>query len=366
MEMEAYAETSECRKEFILHYFGEEHTCERKGMCDNCRFPREQKEAKQDVVLVMKAVATTNEQSTIPQVLNILAGRKVQDIASSGHDRLEVFGAGKDKDLLWWGSVIRKALLHNLLRKDIEQFGILKITPEGKKFMAAPYSMLVSLNHNFSNTDSSDDDEINGSASRSNALDNTLLEMLRDLRKNVAKKKNVPPYVVFQDPSLEDMATQYPITIEELSNISGVNAGKAQRYGEEFLKLINAYVEENDIDRPSDFVMKSVANKSAQKVSIIQSIDRKIPLEDIARGQGLNMNDLLQEIESIVFSGTRLNLSYYINNKIDEDTQEIIYDYFMESDSDSLDAAYKELKEEDVEQNEIRLVRVKFISEMAN
>jgi ATP-dependent DNA helicase RecQ len=366
MEMEAYAEISECRKEFILHYFGEDHACDRRGMCDNCRHPREQKEGKDDVLLVLKAVLATNEKATIPQIQNVLIGRKTQDVASSGHDKIKEFGAGKDKDTLWWGSVIRKVLLSNLLRKDIEQFGILKMTEEGRKFLAAPHSITIALNQNFSKADGSDDDDIVVGAAQGNALDNTLMEMLKDLRKQVAAKHKVMPWVVFQDPSLEDMATQYPITIEELAHISGVNQGKAQRYGADFIALIAKYVEENEIDRPVDFFMKSVANKSAQKVAIIQSIDRKIPLEDIARSHGLSMQNILHEIESIVLSGTRLNLNYYINNKVDEDVQEIIYDYFMEANTDSLDAAFKELKEEDVEQDEIRLVRVKFISEMAN
>lgn len=365
MEVEAFVETGECRKKFILHYFGEElkEPC---GKCDNCIKPKEKREAKQDIVLVINAIKEVNELATINYIINLLMGKKTKEITGFGHDKLSTFGKGIEKDELYWNSVIRKALLESYIRKDIEQFGLLKINPEGYDFVKNPKETFVRINHVFTGTDSDDDDISTGNNQKSNAMDPVLMDMLQNLRKSYAKKVNLPPYVIFQDPSLEDMATQYPITMEELAKISGVSQGKANRYGKEFLELIAKYVEENEIERPSDFVMRSVANKSAQKIFIIQNIDKKIPLEEIARSKNMTMEEVLVEIESIINSGTKVNLNYYLNEIMDEEIQTIISDYFMESETDSLEVAFKELEDEDIEMKEIRLMRIKFLSDMAN
>jgi ATP-dependent DNA helicase RecQ len=365
MEVEAFVETGECRKKFILHYFGEElkEPC---GKCDNCLKPKEKREAKQDIVLTIQAIKEVNELATINYIINLLMGKKTKEITGFGHDKLSTFGKGAENDELYWNSVIRKALIECYIRKDIEQFGLLKINPEGLEFIKNPKDTFVRINHVFTGTDSDDDDISTGNNQKSNAMDPVLMDMLQNLRKSYAKKVNLPPYVIFQDPSLEDMATQYPITMEELAKISGVSQGKALRYGKEFLQLIEKYVEENEIERPSDFVMRSVANKSAQKIFIIQNIDKKIPLEEIARSKNMTMEEVLVEIESIINSGTKVNLNYYLNEIMDEEIQGIISDYFMESETDSLEVAFKELEEEDIEMKEIRLMRIKFLSDMAN
>ena len=365
MEVEAFVETGECRKKFILHYFGEElkEPC---GKCDNCLKPKEKREAKQDIILTIQAIKEVNELATINYIINLLMGKKTKEITGFGHDKLSTFGKGAENDELYWNSVIRKALIESYIRKDIEQFGLLKINPEGLEFIKNPKETFVRINHVFTGTDSDDDDISTGNNQKSNAMDPVLMDMLQNLRKSYAKKVNLPPYVIFQDPSLEDMATQYPITMEELAKISGVSQGKALRYGKEFLQLIEKYVEENEIERPSDFVMRSVANKSAQKIFIIQNIDKKIPLEEIARSKNMTMEEVLVEIESIINSGTKVNLNYYLNEIMDEEIQGIISDYFMESETDSLEAAFKELEDEDIEMKEIRLMRIKFLSDMAN
>ncbi|MBX7226158.1 MAG: DNA helicase RecQ [Chitinophagales bacterium] len=365
MEVEAYVESGECRKQFILHYFGEDLKDPCGNKCDNCSKPKEKREAKDDIILLLKAVDEINELGTITYVTNLLMGKRMKEILSFNHDKLSSFGKGAEKDELYWNSVIRKALLSNYLRKDIEQFGLLKINEEGRAFVKDPHEVIITMNQVYTGTDS-DDDDIVTSNPKTNAMDPVLMEMLQSLRKSVAKKMNLPPFVIFQDPSLEDMATQYPITMEEMAKISGVSQGKAQRFGTAFIEMIAKYVEENDIDRPTDFVMKSVANKSAQKVFIIQNIDKKIPLEEIARSKGITFEDVLVEIESIVHSGTKVNLNYYINEVVDEEVQEIIYDYFMEAESDSIEDALKELKDDDVTMKEVRLMRIKFFSEVAN
>ena len=365
MEVEAYVESGECRKQFILHYFGEDLKNPCGDKCDNCSKPKEKREAKDDIVLLLKAVDEINELGTINYVTNLLMGKRMKEILSFNHDKLSSFGKGAEKDELYWNSVIRKALLSNYLRKDIEQFGLLKINEEGRAFVKDPHEVIITMNQVYTGTDSDDDDVVTGNP-KTNAMDPVLMEMLQSLRKSVAKKMNLPPFVIFQDPSLEDMATQYPITMEEMAKISGVSQGKAQRFGKEFIEMIAKYVEENDIDRPTDFVMKSVANKSAQKVFIIQNIDKKIPLEEIARSKSISFEDVLAEIESIVHSGTKVNLNYYINEVVDEEVQEIIYDYFMEAENDSIEDALKELKDDDVTTKEVRLMRIKFFSEVAN
>jgi len=365
MEMQAYVETGECRKKFVLHYFGEElpKNC---GMCDNCQHPKPQVEAKEDVLLALQCIKDTNEQHIIPHIINILIGKHTKDISNFGYDKLPSFGKGADKDVLYWNSVIRKALLLDLLRKEIELYGVLKLTDSGEDFCKNTFSIPVILNHIFEEGEGDDDDIVTGN-NKGNAVDPVLSQMLIDLRKNIGQQKKLPPYVIFQEVSIEDMATQLPITMDELSKIVGVSAGKAQKFGQPFLDLIKKYVEENDIDRPADFTdIKSLANKSANKIKIIAGIDKRLPLEDIARSLNLGYHELITELETIVYSGTKLKIDYYIDDKVDEEVQEIIEDYFMESDTDSLEIAYKELQEEDIEMDEIRLMRIKFLSEVAN
>lgn len=365
MEIQAYVETGECRKKFVLHYFGEElpKNC---GMCDNCQHPKPQVEAKEDVLLALQCIKDTNEQHIIPHIINILIGKHTKDISNFGYDKLPSFGKGADKDVLYWNSVIRKALLLDLLRKEIELYGVLKLTDSGEDFCKNTFSIPVILNHIFEEGEGDDDDIVTGN-NKGNAVDPVLSQMLIDLRKNIGQQKKLPPYVIFQEVSIEDMATQLPITMDELSKIVGVSAGKAQKFGQPFLDLIKKYVEENDIDRPADFTdIKSLANKSANKIKIIAGIDKRLPLEDIARSLNLGYHELITELETIVYSGTKLKIDYYIDDKVDEEVQEIIEDYFMESDTDSLEIAYKELQEEDIEMDEIRLMRIKFLSEVAN
>ncbi len=369
MEVVGYAETGECRKNFVLHYFGEQPTTESCGdKCDNCVRPKETMEGQEFVELGIQAIAELREKVRMPYLVDVLMGKNKQEIVGFKHDQLNSFGKGKEKDAIFWNSVIRKALLSGYLSKDIEEYGVLKISAEGHEYLLAPQPVPIVLNHDYPISDGNDDVIVNnGNGKGGSSVDTTLFKLLQDLRKSVAKRKGVPPYVIFQDPSLEDMATLYPITIAEMPNVSGVSQGKAQKYAKPFIELIAEYVEENDIDRPEDFVVKSIVNKSGQKVYIIQSVDKKTPLEDIASAKGMSMEDLLQEMDIIVSSGTKLNIDYYIDDVVDEDIQEIVYDYFMEAESDSIDAAFEELhEEEDVEMDEVKLVRLKFLSEVAN
>lgn len=364
MEMVAYAETSACRRKFVLHYFGENYdTSQCNNMCDNCRNPKELFEGKEQINLVLKSVEETEETLTIISLVDFLTGRKTTEIENYGYNRKDYFGNGESQSELYWNSVIRQALMNNLLQKDIEHYGVLKLTDEGKKFIKKPISIKFAINQDFAdaNADGGDEDE-----SKPTVLDPKLLGMLKDLRKKLSKEQSIPTYVIFQENSLEEMATAYPITIDELSNISGVSKGKAERYGKPFLKLIEQYVEENDIDRPSDFVMKSIMNKSSNKVAIIQSIDKRIPLSDIAKTRNMKMNDLVDEIETIVMSGTKVNIDYYLEDILDDESIEIVFDYFSEAETDDLDTAFLELKSEGLTVEEVRLVRLKFFSEMAN
>jgi ATP-dependent DNA helicase RecQ len=366
MEVVAYAETGECRKNFVLHYFGEHNgpiSCENK--CDNCTHPKPTVEGKEYVKLAIQTIKEVNEKCSLPYLVDIITGKKKQEIIGYKHDQISTFGKGKEKDALFWNSVIRKALITNYLRKDIEEYGILKITEEGHAFLKNPTSITIVLNHDYPETDDSDV-VMNGNEKGGGAVDPVLFKMLQDLRKRVAKEKKVPPYVIFQDPSLEDMATQYPIKLDELPNITGVSQGKASKYGKPFVELIAEYVEENEIERPNDCVVKSIVNKSGQKVYIIQTIDKKMPLDEIADAKGMTMEELIHEMDSIVNSGTKLNIDYYLEDVIDEDVQELILDYFMEAETDDVELAFAELEEEDVELEEIKLVRLKFMSEMAN
>lgn len=362
LETVSYAESSVCRRRLLLHYFGEEYTKENCEACDNCLHPKTQFEGNDYVVNVLEAVLAVKEKFKADHIANILSGKATSSIKSYKHQKLEIFGIGEEKDEKFWNMVIRQALIAKLLAKDIENYGLLKVTQKGLDFLERPTSFMLTEDHDYS--DSAEEESAFGA--RTAAVDEELFSILKDLRKKISKQKDVPPFVIFQDPSLEDMAIQYPITIDELQNISGVGAGKAHRYGKEFLEVIKKYVEEKEIIRPLDMVVKSVVNKSGIKVYIIQSIDMKRPLEDISDAKGLEMPELLSEIEAIVNSGTRINLDYYINMVIDEERQHDIYSYFKEeAESDSLEDAIKELGSE-FEEEEIRLMRIKFLSEMGN
>jgi ATP-dependent DNA helicase RecQ len=362
LETVSYAESSVCRRKLLLHYFGEEYLKENCEACDNCLHPKAQFEGNEAVVSVLETILAVKEKFKADHIANILSGKVTSAIKSYKHHKIEYFGIGEDKDEKFWNMVIRQGLIAKFLTKDIENYGLLKLTPKGMEFLENPTSFMLAEDHDYADTT----DEENAFGARTAAVDEELYSILKDLRKKISKQKDVPPFVIFQDPSLEDMAIQYPITIDELQNISGVGAGKAQRYGSEFIEIIKKYVEEKEIIRPLDMVVKSIVNKSGIKVYIIQSIDMKRPLEDIAEAKGLEMPELISEIEAIVNSGTRINLDYYIDRTIDEERQHDIYTYFREeADSDSLEAAIKELGNE-FEEEEIRLVRIKFLSEMGN
>jgi len=358
-ETAAYAESSVCRRKMLLHYFGEEYKEENCHHCDNCLHPKEKIEAKDALLIVLKCVKVLKENFRQEYLIDFVKGRATDDIVSHQHHTLEEFGSGEDEDDKLWNPVIRQALIAGYLRKDVENYGLLKLTAAGKRFISSPESFMIVRDTEFKNED--EEPEVpEGSA----VLDPALYAMLKDLRKKVAQRQQLPPYVIFQDISLEQMATMYPITIEELQNIQGVGAGKAKRYGEEFCELIKRHCEENEIERPNEMRIRTVAKKSMIKVKIIQSIDRQISLNDIARSTGLDFEELLDEMEAIVYSGTKLNIDYYLDEEYDEDQIDEIYDYFLDSETDSIDDALEEL--EDYTENEIRLVRIKFLSEQAN
>ncbi len=363
-EVVAYAETASCRRRFLLHYFGEEFDEEKCGkMCDNCKTPKERLNVQEEMVQALSAILELKENYLMKTVVDFLLGNETKEMRDFRFVQSENFGIGDERDENFWTSVLRHAIINNLAYKEIEEFGILKVTPEGRQYIENPYPIQITINHNYDDGGAYDfDDERGGTA----VLDETLMNMLKDLRKSVAKKHNLPPYVIFQDPSLEEMATQYPITMEDLAKIQGVSMGKAQRYGQPFLELIKKYVEENEIERPSDITIKSVANKSKTKINIIQSIDRKIPLEDIANANDLTWQELMDELYSIVQAGTKINLDYYINNNVDEYVREIILEYFTTAETDSIEAAVKALKEEEVTWEEVELMRLKFLSDNAN
>ncbi len=363
-EVVAYAETASCRRRFLLHYFGEEFDEEKCGkMCDNCKTPKERLNVQEEMVQALSAILELKENYLMKTVVDFLLGNETKEMRDFRFIQSENFGIGDERDENFWTSVLRHAIINNLAYKEIEEFGILKVTPEGRRYIENPYPIQITINHNYDDGGAYDfDDERGGTA----VLDETLMNMLKDLRKSVAKKYNLPPYVIFQDPSLEEMATQYPITMEDLAKIQGVSMGKAQRYGQPFLELIKKYVEENEIERPSDITIKSVANKSKTKINIIQSIDRKIPLEDIANANDLTWQELMDELYSIVQAGTKINLDYYINNNVDEYVREIILEYFTTAETDSIEAAVKALKEEEVTWEEVELMRLKFLSDNAN
>ena len=361
-ETEAYAESSVCRRKSLLHYFGETYTEENCRNCDNCLNPKKQVEAKDSLCAVIETIMAVKENFKSDYIIDVLLGKETSEVLAHRHEELEVFGSGEGEDEKIWNAVIRQALIAGYLSKDVENYGLLKITPAGNKFLKKPVSFKIVEDTDF---DESEEDETPVRGGGSCAVDPALYSMLKDLRKKMSKKLDVPPYVIFQDPSLEAMATTYPVTLEELQNIPGVGAGKAKRYGQEFCVLIKKHCEENEIERPEDLRVRTVANKSKIKVSIIQAIDRKVALDDIALSKGLDFSELLDEVEAIVYSGTRLNIDYFLEEIMDEDHMLDIYDYFKESTTDKIDDAMDELGD-DYTEDEIRLVRIKFISEMAN
>ena len=361
LETAAYAESSVCRRKLLLHYFGEVYTQDNCENCDNCLNPKRQVEAKDLLYAVLETVLALKEKFKTDHVIDVLLGKETSEVVSYQHDELDVFGSGTDQDEKTWNAVIRQALISRYIDKDIENYGLLKITQGGRDFLQNPVSFKVIEDNDFDDAE----EEITMRGGAACAVDPGLYSMLKDLRKKVSKKMNLPPYVIFQDPSLEAMATTYPINMEELQNIPGVGAGKAKRYGEEFLSLIKKHVEENEIERPEDLRVRTVANKSKMKVSIIQAIDRKIALDDIALTKGLDFSELLDEIEAIVYSGTKISIEYFLNEIMDSDHIEEIMDYFKESSTDSIQDALDELGG-DFTEEEVRLVRIKFISEMGN
>lgn len=360
-ETTAYCESSVCRRKLLLHYFGENYEEDNCGNCDNCLNPKKQVEAQQLLETVLECILAVKENFKADYIIDMLLGKETSEITDHMHDDLEVFGSGSDEEEKTWNAVIRQALIAGYIRKDVENYGLLKITDLGRDFLKNPKSFMIVEDKEF------EDDETEGPmrGGGSFAVDPELYSMLKDLRKKLSKHLQLPPYVIFQDPSLEAMATTYPVTIDELQNIPGVGAGKAKRYGQEFIDLIKRHVEENEIERPEDLRVRTVANKSKLKVSIIQSIDMKVALDDIAISKGIDFDELLTEIEAIVNSGTKLDIDYFIESVMDDDRAEDIYEYFRESESDSIDDAIDELGD-DYSEEEIRLVRIKFISEMGN
>jgi ATP-dependent DNA helicase RecQ len=362
-ETSSYAESSICRRRQLLHYFGEEYHRDNCENCDNCLNPKTQFEGKDYIALALDAVLEVKEKFKPEHVAKVLTGQVNSAIRTYKHHQLEIFGQGRDKDERFWLAVLRQALIGKLLDKDIDNYGTLKLTDAGKAFLDEPESFMLTEDPSYEESDEAKAPRGGGAG----AVDPELFGLLKDLRKKISKKHNLPPFVIFQDPSLEDMAVYYPIRLEELANMTGVGMGKAQRYGKEFVDLIKKYVEEKEIERPQDMVVRSIVNKSSLKVSIIQSIDRKVPLDVIAESKGLEMNEMLKEIESIVNSGTKINIDYFINEMMDEEHQNEIYTYFKEdAETESVEDALSELGEDEYTEEDIRLIRIKFISEMGN
>jgi ATP-dependent DNA helicase RecQ len=358
----SYAESSVCRRKILLHYFGEIYKPETCNACDNCLHPKERKEAGKEMEVALNAILTVNQKYKMEHITNILTGNVNAAVKSFKHDELDIFGVGKEHDPRFWNAIFRQAMIAGLINKDIENYGLLKVTDKGRAFIEKPRSFMMVKNHDYEAAAAESSNAPSGGSG-----DPQLFSMLKDLRKKVAKQKNLPPFVIFQDPSLSDMSIQYPVTIQELQHIQGVGQGKAMRYGKEFIVLIKQYVEENEIIRPQDMVVKSVAKKSKNKVTIIQNVDRKVSLDIIAESLGLGLEDLLSELEAIVNSGTKLNIDYHIDEVMDSETQEDIFEYFKEdSETGSLEEAIAELGEEDYSVEDIRLMRIKFISEMGN
>ena len=347
----------------VNRYFGEnfnETGCN--SMCDNCRHPKKYFDAEAPLLKALTLIRDLGEKFDDQYIINIMLGIENSLVASYEHSKLEVFGSGKEDGEILWKSLMRQIVLHNFVQKDIDNYGLLKLTKSGNSFIENPYSIKFILNYLMDVAE----DEVEEAQQQSGALDTLLLQMLKDLRKKIAKQKNLPPFVVFQDPSLDEMCTHYPISIDELKQIQGVGSGKASKFGLPFIELIKKYVDENDIDRPVDLVIKSAANKSAIKVSIIQNIDRQIALEDIASAKGISFDEILKELETIVNSGTKLNLNYYIDELIEEDRQDEVFDYFRATETDSIDEALSELGTDDYTREEVQLMRIKFLSELGN
>ena len=362
-ETQAYAESSVCRRKILLHYFGENYTQENCGNCDNCKDPKNDIEAQEQLHIILETVKELKERFKAEHVVDILRGKETSDISTYQHDELDNYGAMVEEEESFLHSIIRQAVLGGYINKDIETYGVLKLTDAGKKFIKKPKSFKVVKDNDFYEDD---EDIVSKGGGGTSAADDVLYSILKDLRKKLSKKLEVPPFVIFQDPSLEAMATTYPITFEELQNVPGVGAGKAKRYGEEFLKVIKEHVEENEIIRPEDLRVRTVAKKSQLKISIIQAIDRKIALDDLALSKGLDIDELLTELEAIVYSGTKVNINYFLEEIMEPDKVDDIFDYFSTAVTDKLDAALEELGEDEFDETEIRLVRIKFLSEMAN
>ncbi len=360
-ETASYAESSVCRRKTLLHYFGEEYLEDNCGNCDNCLNPKKQVDAKEDLLAVIETIAALKEKFKADHIIDVMLGRETNEVRSYRHEELEVFGCAQGTERRYLSAVIRQANIAGYLDRDIENFGLIRLTAEGKKYLQHPKPFKIVEDNDFTEHE----EEVVVKSGAACAVDPELYSILKDLRKKVAKKYSLPPYVIFQDPSLEAMATTYPITMEELQNITGVGAGKAKRYGEEFIKVIRRHVEDNEIERPEDLRVRSVANKSRIKISIIQAIDRKIDLDELANSKCMEFGELLDEIEAIVYSGTKINIDYFINEVIDEDHQEDIFEYFKEADTDSLQAAIQELGN-DYSEEEIRMMRIKFLSELGN
>ena len=357
-ETATYCESSVCRRKLLLHYFGEEYENENCGCCDNCIHPRDRKEAQEQLQLALKMILAVKENYKIDYLIDLLRGNKTESVEAHKHDSLELFGEGSDVEASFWNAVINQGMISGYISKEVENYGLLKVTAKGKAFIKKPESFMIVEDTEF--------DDVVVEDGGTSALDETLYKMLVDLRKSMSRKLEVPPYVIFQDPSLDAMTTYYPQSITEMQNIPGVGAGKAKRYGEPFIELIKKYCVENEIERPTDIRVRTVADKSQmRKITIIQSIDRGVDLEDIARGQGMDFDELLDDIEAIVYSGTKLNIDYFIEDAVDEDHEDEIYDYFLDSDTDDLDTALDNVSS-DITEEEVRLVRIKFLSEMAN
>lgn len=363
-EVVAYAETAACRRRFLLHYFGEEFEESRCGkMCDNCKNPKERVDIQEEMRQVLSGILEMNENYLMKTVVDFIRGRETKEMKDFKFTELENYGVGEDRDENFWNSVIRHAMINNLAYKEIEEFGLLKVSEAGRAYIKNPHPVQITINHNYDDGGAYDFDEEKGGTA---VLDEALMSMLKDIRRSVAKKHDLPPYVIFQDPSLEDMATQYPLSMEDMAKIQGVSIGKAQRYAQPFIEQIKKYVEENEIERPMDITIKTVANKSKTKVSIIQAIDRKIPLDDIAKSNDMAWGELMEELYGIVTSGTKLGLDYYLNKNVDEYVRETVLEYFTEAETDNLDAAFKELKDDEITWEEIQLMRLKFLSDFAN
>lgn len=367
-EVVTFSESSVCRRKTLLHYFGEKYEQENCGNCDNCLNPKKKFEGKDDVELLLEAIIEMKEKFKANHVVQVLTGTLTSQIKQYKHNELEIFGKGSEdnKDEKYWNAVVRQAHVVGLLSKDIENYGILKVTKEGRKFLDKPVSFMLTQDHSFAGSDEDDDDTIESTGNGEAALDQNLYKLLKDLVKQVSKKEKLQPWIIFQETCLSEMATTYPITVDEVAKISGVGPGKAKRYGKPFADLIAKYVKENDIERPQDLIVKSTVNKSGLKVFIIKNIDRQLSLEEIAEAKGLTMKEMIGELESIVSSGTRLNIGHYIDEVIDDDVQDAIYEYFREAESDSVEQALKELGEDEFDEEDVRLVRIKFISEVGN